>query len=55
MKFFSMNDTAVVSFSTGPTWAGFIPFVLAMLALDLFGSVAYKIMHLFRVPVMVVP
>ena len=31
-----MNDAAVVSFATGPMWAGFIVFVLAMLALDLF-------------------
>ena len=30
-----MND-ATVSFATGPMWAGFIVFVLAMLALDLF-------------------
>ena len=34
-----MNDATsatVVSFATGPMWAGFIVFVLAMLALDLF-------------------
>ena len=31
-----MNDVATVSFATGPMWAGFIAFVLAMLALDLF-------------------
>jgi tellurite resistance protein TerC len=30
-----MTDTAV-SFATGPMWAGFVAFVLAMLALDLF-------------------
>jgi len=29
-------DTAINSFATGPMWAGFIIFVLAMLALDLF-------------------
>ena len=31
-----MNDSTAVSFATGPMWAGFIAFVLAMLALDLF-------------------
>lgn len=31
-----MNENAVISFATGPMWAGFIVFVLAMLALDLF-------------------
>ena len=31
-----MNDVAAISFATGPMWAGFITFVLAMLALDLF-------------------
>ena len=31
-----MADTTTVSFATGPMWAGFIVFVLAMLALDLF-------------------
>lgn len=31
-----MNDAVVVSFATGPMWAAFIAFVLAMLALDLF-------------------
>jgi len=30
-----MTD-ATASFATGPMWAGFIAFVLAMLALDLF-------------------
>ncbi len=31
-----MNDATSISFATGPMWAGFIIFVLAMLALDLF-------------------
>ena len=31
-----MNEPVVTSFATGPMWAGFIAFVLAMLALDLF-------------------
>lgn len=31
-----MNEGAVTSFATGPMWAGFVAFVLAMLALDLF-------------------
>ncbi len=31
-----MPTTAIDSFATGPMWAGFIAFVLAMLALDLF-------------------
>lgn len=31
-----MNETTAISFATGPMWAGFIAFVLAMLALDLF-------------------
>lgn len=31
-----MNESATVSFATGPMWAGFIAFVLIMLALDLF-------------------
>ncbi len=31
-----MNDATAISFATGPMWAGFIAFVLAMLALDLF-------------------
>lgn len=31
-----MNDAAAVSFATAPMWAGFIAFVLFMLALDLF-------------------
>ena len=31
-----MNDATSISFATGPMWAGFIAFVLAMLALDLF-------------------
>ena len=31
-----MNDATAVSFATGPMWAGFIAFVVAMLALDLF-------------------
>ena len=31
-----MNDASAISFATGPMWAGFIAFVLAMLALDLF-------------------
>ncbi len=40
-----MTDTAV-TFATGPMWAGFIIFVLAMLALDLFvfgGRKAHKV------------
>ena len=31
-----MNNAVTVSFATGPMWAGFIAFVLGMLALDLF-------------------
>ena len=31
-----MNDSTAISFATGPMWAGFIAFVLIMLALDLF-------------------
>jgi len=31
-----MQETAIISFATGPMWAGFMAFVLAMLALDLF-------------------
>ena len=31
-----MNDATSISFATGPMWAGFIIFVLTMLALDLF-------------------
>jgi len=31
-----LNDATAISFATGPMWAGFIAFVLAMLALDLF-------------------
>jgi tellurite resistance protein TerC len=31
-----MNSAVTVSFATGPMWAGFIAFVLCMLALDLF-------------------
>lgn len=31
-----MNDIATTSFATGPMWAGFIVFILVMLALDLF-------------------
>ena len=31
-----MNETTAISFATGPMWAGFIAFVLIMLALDLF-------------------
>jgi tellurite resistance protein TerC len=31
-----VNDVSTVSFATGPMWAGFIAFVLSMLALDLF-------------------
>jgi tellurite resistance protein TerC len=38
--------TSIESFATGPMWAGFIVFVLAMLALDLFvfgGKKAYRV------------
>lgn len=31
-----MQEAVAISFATGPMWAGFIAFVLAMLALDLF-------------------
>ena len=40
-----MTDSSI-SFATGPMWAGFIVFVLAMLALDLFvfgGRKAHKV------------
>ena len=41
-----MQETAAVSFATGPMWAGFIVFVLAMLALYLFvlgGNKAHRV------------
>ena len=40
-----MNDATSISFATGPMWAGFIIFVLAMLALDLFVFGGRKILR----------